>query len=77
MVVEYLSLPTFTIVIAVDDHTIAPGVVHDEGEAVVFGGLHPVGNMGAPEATVVFGQVGQDDVFLVPAFTSVSRTEVV
>ena len=76
VVVEHLSLPGLTIIVAIDNHTIAPGVVHDESKAVVFGGLHPVAHIGTPVATIFFAEEGDDDVFLVPV-NAVAGAEVV
>ena len=54
MVIEYFSIPGLAVVVAVDDHTIAPTVIDDEGDAVVFGGLHPVVGVGTHIDVSVF-----------------------
>ena len=74
VVVEGLLFPGLTVVIAVEHHAIAPSAVDDEGEAVVFGGLHPVVVVGAPVGAALF-EVGKDHLGLVPSL-AVRRTPV-
>ena len=77
VLIEYFSLPCFTVVVAIEHHTIAPGVIDHEGEAVVVGGFHPIANVGTKVNGIIATHIRQDFVLLVPCEAAVLRTEVV
>ena len=76
MMPESGLFPSFTIVVAAEDEAVAPSVVHNESEAVVFSGFHPVANVGTPVEAVFRAHVGENYVLLVPGLATVHRTEV-
>ena len=76
VVIEHCSVPSFAVVVAIDDHAIAPAVVDDEGQTVVFGGFHPIVAVGAPVDTIFLGEEGELDILFVPSLATVGRTPV-
>ena len=77
MMPKHLSFPGFTVIIAKDNHTVTPGVVHHKGQAVVVGGFHPITAVGFPCKAIFRGHKGKDNVLLVPALPAVGRAVVV
>ena len=76
VVIEHCSVPSFAVVVAIDDHAIAPAVVDDKGQTVVFGGFHPIVAVGAPVDTIFLGEEGELDILFVPSLATVGRTPV-